>query len=148
MGLFDNVLGVQQSKTAALGPAEAFAAVALVAIAADGYAADEELNMVGSVLMRMQLFRSYSADVIRRMFNKLVGILQRNGTEALLSAAIEALPHDLHATAFAIATDISLADGTISEEEQTFLSDLYNSLDISEDTATQIIEVMLIKNRG
>lgn len=149
MGLFDYVRGgVRQSNQTALGPAEAFAAIALIAIGIDGYVSDEEARSVMTTLMRMQLFRSYPNEVVRRMIDKLVGILQRQGTNVLFSAALSALPHDLQDTAFAVATDIALADGTITEEEESFLNSLYSALDVPEHVAKMIIEVMLIKNRG
>jgi tellurite resistance protein len=68
--------------------------------------------------------------------------------DALLNAAITALPHDLTETAFAIATDIVLADGEVTEEEQKLLNDLFQLLEIPEETAIKIIDVMLIKNQG
>ena len=45
MGLFGNRLsGLSSRQETTLSPAEAFAAIALVAIAADGYLANEEVN--------------------------------------------------------------------------------------------------------
>ncbi|MEL7316912.1 MAG: Tellurite resistance protein TerB, partial [Cyanobacteria bacterium J06559_3] len=65
MGLFDSVFNTEQGITEAeLTPAEAFAAIALVAIAADGYLSDQEGNDMTMTLSRMQLFRSYSNDVM------------------------------------------------------------------------------------
>jgi hypothetical protein len=37
MGLFDKVSGVRKQSQVTLGPAEAFAAIALLAVASDGY---------------------------------------------------------------------------------------------------------------
>ncbi|UBF26209.1 tellurite resistance TerB family protein [Kovacikia minuta CCNUW1] len=82
------------------------------------------------------------------MFDKLVGIGQRQGYDTLLSTALQSLPHELHDTAFAMATDIILSDGTITDEEETLLNNLYRVLETPEQTAKMIIEVMLIKNRG
>ena len=56
--------------------------------------------------------------------------------------------NDLTETAFAIATDIVLADGEVTEEEQKLLNDLFQLLEIPEETAIKIIDVMLIKNQG
>jgi hypothetical protein len=41
-----------------------------------------------------------------------------------------------------------LADGYVTDEEKNFLNDLYQILEISDERATQIVEVMLMKNRG
>jgi uncharacterized tellurite resistance protein B-like protein len=149
MGLFDKVrqTGKFQAEIT-LGPAEAFAAIVLIVVAADGYLSDEEISLLNTVLGRMQLFRSYSAEVMRRMFDKLSGILKRDGFEKLFNAALQTLPHDLYDTTFAIATDLVLADGQVSEEEENLLGSLCRALEIPDDTVSQIINVMLIKNKG
>jgi uncharacterized tellurite resistance protein B-like protein len=148
MGLFDKVFGVQSKIQDTLSPAEAFAAIALAAIASDGYLSDEEAHSLSVSLSRMKLFRSYPEDVKRKLFDKLLGILRRDGPGALLNSAQESLPHDLRETAFAIATDLVLADGVVTEEEKDFLGQLHESLEIPHEIGLKIVEVMLIKNRG
>ena len=147
MGLFDKISSERQ-QSQALGPAEAFAAIALLAVAADGYAADSEVQSIMTSLSRMHLFRSYPGDVMKKMFDRLLSVLQRQGPDTLLASALESLPHELRETAFAVTTDIALADGEVTEEEEDFLNQLYGVLEISEETALKIIDVMLIKNRG
>jgi uncharacterized tellurite resistance protein B-like protein len=148
MGLFDKLTNRTQQSQTTLGPAEAFAAITLIAVAADGYAADSELQAISTILSRMQLFRSYPADVMRKMFDRLLNLLQRQGANNLLTTAVEALPHDLLETAFAVTADIVLADGEVTSEEEDLLNQLYRALQISEETAVKIIDVMLIKNKG
>ncbi|WP_293167026.1 tellurite resistance TerB family protein [Okeania sp. SIO2C9] len=117
-------------------------------MAADGYAADAERLAVGTALSRMQLFRSYPGDVMKKMFDQLLNLLQRQGVDTLLNTAIASIPHDLKETAFAMATDIALADGEVTEEEEALLNQLYSALGISEEIAIKIIDVMIIKNKG
>jgi len=148
MGLFDKIKASRQQSETKLGPAEAFAAIALIAVAADGYITDTEARSIATTLSRMQLFRSYPDDVMRRMIDRLLSILQREGAEVLFKAAMSTLPDELKETAFAVATDIMLADGEVSEEEEALLNDLYHALEISEEIAVKIIDVMMIKNKG
>lgn len=148
MGLFDKVSGIRQQTDVALGPAESFAAIAYLAIAADGYAADTEIQGLMTSLYRMQLYRSYPGDVMRKMFDRIQNILQRQGSEALLNAAVASLPDDLRETLFAVTTDLILADGEVTQEEENLLNSLCSALRIPEQTAVKIIDVMLIKNRG
>lgn len=148
MGLFDKVFGTQSKSQDMLSAAEAFAAITLAAIASDGYLSEEESHGISFTLSRMKLFRSYSDDVMRRMFDKLLSILKRQGASALFNAALESLPHEMRPTAFAVATDLILADGVVTQEEQDFLNRLHQALDIPGDTALQIVEVMMIKNKG
>lgn len=149
MGLFDGVFGDEKSdKQVDLKPEEAFAAVALVAIAADGYLSDQEGRDMTNILSRMNLFQSYSGDVMHRMFDKLLSLLKLHGPGTLIDLAKTKLPQELRETAFAIATDLILSDGTVTSQEQAFLDDLYRILEIPGDTALQIVQVMTIKNRG
>ncbi len=148
MGLFKKVLATQSQVQEALSPAEAFAAICLAATASDGYLSDEEARSISYILCRMKLFRSYSYDVMYRMFDRLLGILRRQGIDTLLNTAKESLPHDMREAAFVVATDLVLGDGIVTQEEQDFLNDLYQALEVPSEVATQIVQVMLIKNRG
>ena len=147
MGLFDRVLGIQTTTQATFSPAEAYAASTLAAIASDGYLADEEVEGFITNLNRMQLFKSYSGDVMRRMIDKLFGIMKRDGVEVLFGLAKASLPHEMAPSAFAVAADLILADGVVTAEEENFLNQLYGALELSEDIAVKIIEVMMLKNR-
>jgi hypothetical protein len=142
------MIAVQPRSLEMLSPAEAFAALTLSAIAVDGYLADEEIDGLINALQRMHLFKSYSAEVMRRMLQKLFGILRREGQATLFHSAKISLPHELQEPAFAIATDLILADGVVTAEEQDFLVRLHSALGIPEETAAKITEVMMIKNRG
>ncbi|MEA5495820.1 MAG: tellurite resistance TerB family protein [Limnoraphis robusta] len=149
MGLFGKARSSGSLKTdTAMSPAEAFAGIALAVVAADGYLADSELDVLITLLGRMHLFRSYPSEVMRRMFDKIFGIIKRQGVEALVNQAIKTLPHELYETMFVVATDLILADGEVSDEEESLLNDLCNSFKISQETANEIIRVMLIKNKG
>lgn len=150
MGLFDafRKSGNLQQNQIALGPAEAFAAIMLIVVAADGYLSTEEISLLNTVLGRMQLYRSYSVDVMRRMFDKLCNSLKRDGHDALFNAAMATLPHDLYDTTFAIATDLVLADGQVTQEEEALLDSLRRAMELPDHTVNQIIQVMLLKNKG
>ncbi len=147
MGLFDKALSNNTVKEA-LSPAEAFAAITLSAIASDGYLSDEESRGISLALSRMKMYRSYPNDVMQRMFDKLLGILRREGMNSLFDSAKDSLPYEMRESAFAVATDLILADGVVAQEEQEFLNDLYHFLSLDAEVATRIVEVMLIKNRG
>ena len=147
MGLFDSVLATSTS-AATLNPAEAVAAIALVTVASDGHLSSEEVESLWATLSRMQLFRSYSSDVVVRMFNKLSGILNRQGIDTLLQLAKAGMPYEMGPTVFAIAADLALADGTVAPEEEALLEHLYQLLEVPAEVATQFIQVMMIKNRG
>ncbi|WP_204105654.1 MULTISPECIES: tellurite resistance TerB family protein, partial [Spirulina sp. CCY15215] len=143
MGLFDEFRnsGQVNVEQITLGPADAFAAIMLLVVAADGYLADDEISLLNATLGRMRLFRSYSVDVMRRMFDKLGGTLRRQGGAVLFEAALATLPHDLYDTTFAIASDLVLADGEVSKEEEELLGSLCRALNLPQDQVNQIIQV-------
>ncbi|MGB3636678.1 MAG: tellurite resistance TerB family protein [Rivularia sp. (in: cyanobacteria)] len=148
MGLFSGLSTTRQESSVTFSPAEAFAAITLATVAADGYLSDDEIQVMMASLTRMELFRSYSSDVMGRLFDKLCGITKRQGSDGLIKTAIASLPHHLHDTAFAVATDLILADGEVTEEEENLLQHLYTQLNISDEKAKNIVDAMIIKNKG
>ena len=151
MSLFDKLpqtTNFSRENQITFGPAESFAAIILIAVATDGYAKQEEMMLLNTILGQMKLFRSYSADVISKMFDNILGLLIEQGSSPVLDAAFKSLPRDLYDTVFANVADLVLADGQVTKEEQDLLDSLYRALEIPEHMAVQIINVMLIKNKG
>ncbi|MBD2213582.1 tellurite resistance TerB family protein [Calothrix sp. FACHB-156] len=149
MGLLDTVLGTESQVQPTLSPAEAFAAITLAATAIDGNLSEDEALSIASVLSRSKLFRNYTDEMMNKLFDKILGILRRrDGINLLFNSAKQTLTQELREAAFAVATDLVLNDGILMEEETNFLNDLYLSLGISSDLALQIVQVVLIKNRG
>ncbi|MEA5604439.1 tellurite resistance TerB family protein [Nostoc sp. UHCC 0252] len=148
MGLFDAVLGTENQTQTVLNSAEAFAVIVLLATASDGYLSVEQGNYITFALSQMKLFKGYPHEMLNRLFDQILGILQGDGFNALFDAAKYSLSQDLRESAFAVATDLILAGGVAAEEEKSFLNDLYQALGVSSEIAVQIVEVMLIKNRG
>jgi uncharacterized membrane protein YebE (DUF533 family) len=132
----------------AFSPQEAYAAITILAIASDGYLAPEELDAITSHLSRMHLFQHLRLDTIERMYVKLFDILRKEGSDLLLESAKETLPSELRESAFAMCCDLTLSDGLMSLDEQTFLKQLHQVLEIPDDIADRILSVMHIRNRG
>ncbi len=131
-----------------MGSAEAIASIAMVAIAADGYLAEQEGQDMTMLLSRMALFKNYSSDALHQLFDVVLDRLKGEGPGALVDQAKAVLSQDMRETAFAIATDLVLSDRTVTPQEQAFLEDLYRILEIPGPMAQQIVQVMTIKNRG
>jgi tellurite resistance protein len=146
MGLFDKFSS--KDEKVKLSKEEAFAAVSLVAIAADGVITEEEARGMFVQFYRMRTFAGFNDNQMSSMLNKLVNIIKKQGLDALVGLAKESLPENMRATAFAVATDLALADGDIAEEEKKLLTKIQQSLGLPEDEAVKIIEVMMIKNKG
>ncbi len=148
MGLFDKVLGGQGTENRPLNKQEAFASILLVTVAADGHISDEEAQAFNTVINRMQLYHDVNGEQFSHMMDRLIGMLKKYGQDDLLRRAYKGLTPELRLTAFAVCTDLVFADGTVEDEEKETLEKLQRNLEISEEQALQIIDVIQIKNRG
>jgi len=148
MGLFDKVFGKETAASGVLDKQESFLAIALAVSAADGHISQSEVNGIISYLSRMKMFENISGNRMQAMFDNLIGIIRRQGVGPLVNMARASLPTELRQTAFACAVDIALADGVIEQDEQNLLEELQKVLEVPENIALNIIQVMIIKNRG
>lgn len=146
MGLFDKVLG--NSSTDKLTEAEGMAGIALCAVAADGVITEEEAAGLGTSLARMNLYSGMSNRDVNKIFEKLIKVVRTQGVEQLMSISAASITPTLKPTAFAVATDLLFADGVVAPEEKRFLEKIQKSLDVNDDLAVKIVEVISIKNRG
>lgn len=147
MGLFDNIFG-GHTPNKAFGKAESFAAILLGAVASDGHIAEEEVRGLVTILARMKMYENWSDDKFNSMLNRILGAIKREGVDKVMDRAAESLPENLRETAFANACDLVLADGIVEDEEKQFLDKLQKRLELTGDTALDIVHVMIIKNRG
>lgn len=148
MSLFQQGSGELQASDIKLEPAEAFAAIALIAVAADDIITTSESQAITTLFSRMELFSKYSEEGMKEMTDKLLNIIKNKDIKPLFDAAVAALPKDLKETVFAVTTDLVLADSDLAEEEEELLNELYTALKISSEMADKIIDVISIKNKG
>lgn len=146
MGLFDKILG--GGSNAPFSKPEAFAAIMLAVIAADGDISDEEKDDFLARVNRMKLFRDIARGEFSDIIDKLFKILRKDGPAALATRGAAALPADLKPTVFAVATDMIFADGNVEESESALVEKLQTDLGIADDLAGRIVEVISLKNRG
>jgi hypothetical protein len=127
---------------------EAYAAVLVAAISADGRFGVEEANRLNNVLSTSRLFegavQAGDVTVVERALN----LLSDRGLAPVLTACRASIPADLHASIFAVATDLVLADGRVDGPEKAFIDQLQAALQVDDATALKIVEVLLIKNRA
>jgi tellurite resistance protein len=148
MGLFDNLFTDKTSGGRELTKQEAFAGILLGASACDGHTADAEVKSLFTATERMRLFENVTANKWNAMMDVLLKFLNKDGPLKLVDRCAKALPEGLRQTAFANACDIVLADGTVEDEEKDFLDYLQKALELDGDIALNIVEVMIIKNKG
>ena len=148
MGFFDSLTGGRERERSTLTSQEAIPAILIAISSADGDMADEEVSALVGVMQRMRMLETVSDEQRDAMFNKLFGLLKKQGAPALMAGGIQACPPNLRDTAFLLATDMVLADGVVEQKEREFLTQLKKALAISDELATKIIDVMKIKNKA
>ncbi|WP_294633794.1 tellurite resistance TerB family protein [uncultured Bacteroides sp.] len=147
MGIFDKIFKDVPEETK-LTQQEAFAGIALAMAGADGSIAESEWAGIVNYIRRLRIYDNFSGPAFDKLFDKLFRILKNQGPSALVNASVESLSDDLKLTAFACAVDIALADGVLEEEEKEQINQLAEVLEIPDQTAISIIEVMIIKNKA
>ena len=149
MGLFDKVLGKYKGDgPITLNKNEAFAAVAVAAIASDGTISEEEVQRTAMNLAAMPVFRGYDLRDMGGTLNKVAGILKKRGAGAVMPAVKLALSKEQCEQALFLAADLLLADGVVEKEERQFLEEVRVALAVDEPMALKIVEVVVIKNRS
>ncbi|MCP5079650.1 MAG: tellurite resistance TerB family protein [Psychromonas sp.] len=126
---------------------EAFTAIALTMIKADKKLVDIEQKKLLLHMQAMNTFEAYTPEQLHETFEKMFDLYQEIGSDALIQLARQSLSLKLSEAAFFLATDLSIADSILADEEKEMLTRLQNDLRISDDVAIQVIEVVLIKNR-
>lgn len=128
-------------------PAEAYIAIIFAVSAADGDFNPAEFQSSHSMVDNLAAFQKHDdetianfwIDMTRRFFDTFTSGLALNQSEAddLISAVKAVLPEDQYDTAYAVAAEVALAEGTGSRE-QTFLFHLQRGLNIGDEQAQAI----------
>jgi tellurite resistance protein len=127
---------------------QAFAAVCVFAVSADGVVRDQEVSRLVIDLSEKKLFRDMGLDGLGELLREIVRLVQERDADTVLEAAKNGLSPKLRETAFALSADLILADGEVAAKEKTFIERFRKALEIDEAMAYKIAEVIAIKNRG
>ncbi len=107
--------------------------------AADRDMTDAELQMIGDVVRHLPVFKGFDAGDLPRTASQCVDLLSvEKGLEQTLEVITGALPDRLRETAYALACDITAADGEASQEELRVLELLRHRLGLERLVAAAI----------
>lgn len=126
---------------------EALLALFIGAMNANGHVAREELARAHHLIWSTRRFRRKSGETVGRLIDRMKRLVEEHEFEHVMDVAAAALPPKLRPSAFAIVADLLLADGRIDARERRFLQRLAMSFGIERGMATEVVEVMLVKNR-
>jgi hypothetical protein len=128
--------------------AEAIGSLLVAAIAVDGTVTTSEAVRIGDVLGTCHLLRQAGNGSTQAIAHRAIVLLTEYGLPAILTGCARVIPSDLRPTVFALATDLALADGRMSDRERAFIDELQIVLGIDDATTAKIVDVLLIKNHG
>lgn len=125
---------------------EALLAFLIGAMDANGHVSPEELARAHHLIWSTRRFRRKSGDTVGRGIDRMRTLVEQHGAFPVLEAGARSIPKRLRPSAFALATDLVLADGKIDPSERRFLDRLASDLRLDSQTARGIRDVMLVKN--
>lgn len=148
MGSLDNAFGSAATAAKGFEPTEAVAGILLSTVAADGHISQDEAVSLTNNLVRMSLFSELDCNDINQMMGKLCSKMRTLEGDEFLKQVTAACPPELRETAFALSTDLIMEDGVAEDEEREHLGKIQANLSIPEARALQIIDVIVVKNKG
>ena len=111
----------------------------VIVSAADREMTDRELFTIGEIVRTLPVFKGYDGEHLPADASACVDML--NGDQRLdeIIAKIRAvLPKKLYDTAYALACDVAVSDGQLSQEELRILEMLRHGFDVDRLTAAAI----------
>ena len=122
---------------------EAYLAILVSAGMADGNLHPQEAEEIRNVVARSRALRSLSPAQLSAA-NTVVNERLQSRREAL-EEACHTLPADMCLSVFAHAADLVLADGALTQTEADFLERLTRFMEIADENAQRVLEVLLLK---
>lgn len=120
-------------------------AIIYAAVGSDGEISESEINTIVATVQSKSIFNNTNGV---ELFRSVGMACNKVGSQALVDGATDSISEGMRPTLFAIVTEMVLADGIVTKEEQTMLEYISSKLCISSEIANKIIEVMLIKAKG
>jgi tellurite resistance protein len=128
-------------------PAEAFAAIALAAVACDGSVDPREATLLRIQLDQRHPYMEWGQLRMGHLFDQLLLQLQADGWQALVSRAIPALSASQQETALAMAAHLVHGDRSVSPEESGLLLEMATLMRLPDGRAEQILDVISVLHR-
>ncbi len=126
---------------------EAFAAIALAAVACDGKLGRDEAHALRCQLEYRSLYKGCTDAAMGELFDQLLLLLRDQGVQGLIDSALPQLNGRQQQSALAVAAHLVHADRRITPEETELLSQLSQQMSLPENEARMVIEAIEALNR-
>ena len=130
-----------------MNSAEAFAAIALAAVACDGSLGRDEAHALRTQLEYRSWYSSSTEADMGDLFDRLLHNLRDQGVGGLIEQALPVLSSSQQQSALAVAAHLTHADSNVTEEESAFLLDLSPRMSLPEGEAASILVAIEALNR-
>lgn len=148
MGLFDKIFKAAAPSAFEYRPSneyEAWVAILYACMAVDGDVADAEIDKMCELLV---LKAAFQGKPITEYYRASLNAHKKIGSQGIIDSSAELISEENKPTLLALVMEMLLADGLLEEKEQEIAEYITSKLAIEEVLAQQIIEVILIKNKG
>lgn len=126
---------------------QALIALFVAAMNANLHVAPDEAARAHHLIWSTRRFRRKSGDAVGKLIQDMRALLQDGDTNAVIDGAARAIPARLRPAAFAVLTDLLLADGRMDAGERKFMKTIGSKLQIKPETGRRIVDVILLKNQ-
>lgn len=144
MGLFSRNKN-DISKGAVFNSSEGFAGILLAVIAADGVITPEETIDFYSAINKAKVLSNISQRDFKKMMDRLMKILKKQGVDALLSQSVAGMTPDLSKGCYAYACEMVYSDSIADPSELRLLDKIRQTLVISDEFANKCTRVFQAK---
>ena len=127
--------------------AEAFAAIALGAVACDGVLAKDEAHALRRQLEFRAPYNLCTEAAMGELFDRLLTVLRDRGLDDLIAQALPELSTAQQETALAVAAQLVHADRVVAPAETEFLNGLCGAMTLPEGQARGIVSAIMALNR-
>ena len=127
--------------------AEAFASIALAAVACAGTLGREEAHALRRSLEYRTPYKDRTEQEMGALFDRLLVTLREQGVNQLVTEALPALNPTQQETALAVAVQLTHADRDVSPAEQVFLNQLCDRLTLPDGRAVAVMEAIMALHR-
>lgn len=132
MGLFSNLFGGGQQKSASFNKQEAFVGFLLAVIAADGVITQEEILDFYSATNKAQVMQGVGQNDFKRIIDKVMGVLKKQGMGEMLNLAALGTTPDMKNGIFAYCCDLVFSDSNVDPSEAKMMDHIKGLLQVDD----------------
>jgi uncharacterized tellurite resistance protein B-like protein len=124
---------------------EAWVAIMYACMAVDGEISSTEIDKMCELLIIKKLFTNKD---IADYYELVMKAHNLAGSRSIIDNSVSLVDVSDKPTLFALTMEILLADGILGDNEKKIAEYLSIALELSDDMAKKIVDVMLLKNKG